>query len=82
MTLATYKTQFKRRLRKNPQWRPARFAAETSTVAQLHDYKDQLRAWDAARMELGLATPEQIQRENSAIPLGVRPRILKFSTHG
>lgn len=82
MTLAAYKIQFKRRLRKNPHWRPARFEPETLTVRKLHDYKDQLRAFDAARMELGLATPEHIQRENSIVPPGVRPRILKFSSHG
>lgn len=82
MTVVAYKTQFKRRLRKDPQWRPQRLVPETSTVRKLHDYKTQLRAWDAARMELGLASPTQIQRENSAFPMGSRPRILKFSRHG
>ncbi len=78
MTLAAYKTQIKRRLRKNPHWRPVPFDPATLTVRKLHEYKDQLRAWDTARMELGLATPGQIQRENSVGP-AINSRILHFS---
>jgi hypothetical protein len=81
MTFAAYKTQFKRRLRRNPHWVPPSFDPETVTVRELHEYKDRLRAWDAARMELGLATPQQIQRENSVGP-AINSRILHFSRHG
>lgn len=82
MTVAAYTTRFKQYLRKNPKWRPDNFDPATSTVETLHDYKNQLRAWDAARMELGLATREQIQRENSCVPAGARLRIVRFSSHG
>jgi hypothetical protein len=52
------------------------------TVAALHRYKDRLRAFDAARLELKLASPAQIQRENSAVGTVLLPRTLRFSQHG
>jgi hypothetical protein len=41
----------------------------TTTVADFHDWKAEMRAYDAAKVELKLATPQEIQAQNAAIPL-------------
>lgn len=81
MALDLFKTDFKRRLRRNPQLPPPLLSTRRLTLRQLHRYKEQLRAYDAARLELNLATPAEIQRENSAVPRAFRPRVLLFSQH-
>jgi len=73
--------RFVRLLRKNPQRPAPALSLAALTVDQLHRYKEQLRAFDAARLQLKLATAEQIQRENSAAGVASRPRILQFSRH-
>jgi len=75
------KIYFIRLLRKNPQRAAPALPARGLTVARLHRYKERLRAFDVARLELKLATPAQIQRENSAVGTPIRPRILRFSQH-
>jgi hypothetical protein len=40
------------------------------------------REEDARLIRMGLATPEEIQRKNSAIPDGVELRVLDFSPSG
>ena len=52
-------------LRKNPQTPPPTFRAET--VDEFHAWKAEMRAYDAARLEMKLATPEEIQAENSVV---------------
>jgi hypothetical protein len=49
------------------------------TAANVRRYKQRLRAYDAARLELRLATPEEIQRENSIVETS-QPRILEFES--
>ena len=68
-------------LRRNPQQAAPALAKTSVTVRRLHAYKERLRAFDAARLELRLTTPAQLQRENSAAEPSVRPRILRFSRH-
>jgi hypothetical protein len=55
---------------------------EEITAASVAEYKAQCRVWDAARIKFGVATPEQVQRENSAVPSAQNSRILRFSRHG
>ena len=47
---------------------PSDMSATMVTWEQIEKEHRQERAEDARRMELGLATPEQIQAENSLIP--------------
>jgi hypothetical protein len=75
------KARYVQLLRKNPQWPAPALSMRKVSIATLHRYKDRLRAFDAARLELRLASPAQIQRENSAVGTAVRPRVLRFSQH-
>jgi hypothetical protein len=53
------------------------------TVEAFHEWKAELRARDAARIALGLATAAEIQQQNAAIPKqATPPRILKHALHG
>jgi hypothetical protein len=54
---------------------------EDITAASVAEYKAQCRVWDAARIKFGVATPEQVQRENPVIPKAQNSRILRFSKH-
>jgi hypothetical protein len=51
------------------------------TAESIAAYKGDCRVWDAARIKFGVATPEQVQRENSAVPRASHSRILHFSKH-
>lgn len=67
----------------DPQFLPEKpVFSEEITAASMVEYKAQCRVWDAARIKFGVATPEQVQRENSAIPSAKGSRILRFSKHG
>lgn len=81
MTWQQDKTKFVRLLQKNPQQAAPALPKTSLTVAKLHRYKDRLRAYDAARIELNLASPARIQRENSVAGSAFKPRILKFSQY-
>jgi hypothetical protein len=81
MPLTQDKATVTRRLRKSPQLLPPALPKTALTVAKLHRYKERLRAYDAARLALKLASPAQIQRENSAVGAAFRPRILRFCKH-
>jgi len=81
MPVAQDKARFARLLRKNPQQSAPALPKTALTVEKLHRYKERLRAYDAARIELKLASPAQIQRENSAVGTAFRPRIVRFSKH-
>ncbi len=82
-TLRQKVARFKRQLRRNPALRCPPLDHEGLTAARHADYKHTTRAWDIARIELGLVTPMEVQRENSPFPrlAGFAPRILSFSSH-
>ena len=82
-TLRQKVARFKRVLRKNPEARCPPFAPEGRTAALHADYKHTTRAWDIARIELGLVTPMDVQRENSPFTSepGFTPRIIRFATY-
>ncbi len=52
-------------LRENPAAPRPRFRAETA--AELHESKMHERAFDQAQLDLGLVSPGQMQRLNSAV---------------
>ena len=81
MALEPNKTKFVRLLRKNPELTAPALPKAELTVAKLHRYKDRLRAFDAARLELKLISAAKLQRENSAVGSAFRPRIVQFSQH-
>lgn len=67
-------------LRTNPQTPPPAFHAETGD--DFHEWKAEMRAYDAVRLELKLATPREIQEENAAIQVRGRPwRIVEHAQH-
>jgi hypothetical protein len=55
---------------------------EVITADSVAEYKAQCRVWDAARIKFGVVTPEEVCRENTAIPRARNSRILHFSDHG
>lgn len=75
-------TWYRDALRRDPKtpYPKARFAP----VAEYREWKEELRAFDAARLELGLVTPAQLQAQNAAMqPIpGRRGRIVKRATDG
>ena len=67
-------------LRENPRTPPP--ALRMETMDDFHAWKAEMRAYDAARLELKLATPQEIQEENAAIQLRGRPwRIVEHARH-
>ncbi len=44
-------------------------AARMEPPAAFREWKQEMRAFDAVRIELKLATPEQIQAANAAVPV-------------
>ncbi len=78
MTFQEYVDRFTEELRRNPALPPP--DAQPRTVEELHDWKQQSRAYDQARLDLGLVTPHQLQRENSAVHVDRKhARILRFA---
>jgi len=39
----------------------------TATVTDFHEWKAERRGYDAAKMDLNLASPQQIQTQNTAV---------------
>lgn len=67
-------------LRENPRTPPPALRMETTD--DFHAWKAEMRAYDAARLELKLATPQEIQGENAAIAVRGRPwRIVEHARH-
>jgi hypothetical protein len=67
-------------LRENPRTPPPAFRAETGD--DFHAWKAEMRAYDAARIELKLATPEEIQAENSVVGTHAGPwRIVEHARY-
>ena len=83
MTLRQKVARIKRTLRKDPQAICLRLELRGVTWAKHAEYKHTTRAWDMARIELGLATPLEITRENSMFGFDPnrRMKIVRFSTH-
>lgn len=48
------------------------------TEKSVREYKAQLRRWDKWRIEQGISTPEEINRENSIFPYPFNMTIIKF----
>jgi len=53
--------------RRNPKTHAPK--VRTTTLAVFHEWKAEMRADDAARIDLNLATPTQIQEQNAAIQI-------------
>ncbi|MBI5766519.1 MAG: hypothetical protein HZA93_01900 [Verrucomicrobia bacterium] len=80
MTYTEALRHFVAALRVDPHTPPP--ALRTGTVDEFHAWKAEMRAFDAARIELGLATPEGMQEENAAVRLAGRPwRIVEHARH-
>jgi hypothetical protein len=65
MTFAEAVALFTAQLRANPKAR--RPPLVTDTVEQFREWKMMDRAYDQAQMDLGIVTPSEMQRINSAI---------------
>ncbi len=59
------KAHFVAAFRRNPNTPAPK--VRTATVADFHEWKAEMRAYDAARLDLNLATPQQIQTRNAAV---------------
>jgi hypothetical protein len=59
------KNHFLAALRNNPNTPAPQM--RRATVADFHEWKAEMRAYDAAKLELNLATPRQIQMQNAAV---------------
>jgi len=68
MTYTEAFRHFVEALRANPQTPPPPLRMET--IEEFHAWKSEMRAFDAARIELKLATPREVQEENTALQLG------------
>ena len=42
-------------------------ALRTTTIDELHSWKSEMRGYDAAQIELGIVTAQDVQRRNSAV---------------
>jgi hypothetical protein len=51
---------------------------EILTESSVKSYKEASRAYDAARIAAGIATPKEVQEQNSMIPPVRSHRILNF----
>ncbi|MDP3072629.1 MAG: hypothetical protein Q8N18_20210 [Opitutaceae bacterium] len=58
-------------LRDDPRMPPPPLRMDTTD--EFHTWKSEMRAFDAARIELKLATPREIQAENSAVGVNAGP---------
>ena len=59
------KTYFVAAFRLNPNTPAPK--VRTGTITDFHEWKAEMRGYDAARLDLHLATPQQIQAQNTAI---------------
>lgn len=68
-------------LRADPKLRAPRVRA--AGVDALHEWKNEMRAFDAAQIELGIATAQEVQMRNSAVRLtpGFKPRIISHAKY-
>ncbi|MGH7943879.1 MAG: hypothetical protein ACREH8_20070 [Opitutaceae bacterium] len=67
-------------LQKKPKTPPPQLRMETTD--EFHAWKSEMRGYDAARIELQLATPHEIQAENAAVQLkGRTARIVQHARY-
>lgn len=81
MSMSAHLARLREQLRRNPAM-PAP-ALRADSPEQLHDFKDELRAFDQARLELKLATPQQVNNENSAVPVdrATARRVIRYEQY-
>ncbi len=81
MTFAEAVTQFTAQLRANPAAPRPPFRHET--VEQLRESKMLDRAFDQAQMDLGLVTPSEMQRINSAVQVdhSTAHRVIRYEQY-
>lgn len=65
MKFTEAKTHFLAAFRQDPNTPAPK--VRTDTVTDFREWKAEMRGYDAARMDLNLATPQQIQAQNAAI---------------
>jgi hypothetical protein len=69
---------FKRALVESPSLRvPVPLVELASMEQRSREWRSALRSYDAARLELGIRTPAQIQSENSLFT-GLKPELASF----
>lgn len=57
-------------------------ALRTDTDVHVHNWKAEMRGYDQARLDLGMATPEQMQMENAAYRVDRQAvRVLRFAKY-
>ena len=66
-------------LRKRPGLPPP-VLDDATTTTKVREWKDRMRAYDQARIDLGLATPARVQAENDLLG-GVPSRTLRIVRH-
>ena len=71
---------FKKQLAENPALRRPEVLSELdwSMSEQSWEWKSALRSYDAARIEMQIRTPMEVQRENSWLPPGCTPRLVEW----
>ena len=71
---------FKKLLAENPALRRPEVLPELawSMSEQSWEWKSAARSYDAARIELGIRTPMEVQLENSWIPPNCTPRLVQW----
>ena len=79
--MTAHLARLKEQLRRDPATPAPALRAES--VEQLHDYKDELRAFDQARLELNLATPHQVQQKSAAVTVDQRTarRVIRYEQY-
>lgn len=65
MKFTEAKNHFVAAFRRNPNTPAPKM--RMATVADFHEWKAEMRAYDAAKLDLKLATPRQIQAKNAAV---------------
>lgn len=78
MASSSDKAKFLAALRKNPRAARPTLPNAPLTAAKVRRYKERLRAYDAARIELNLAKPAEVQQENSVAKRAHLVRVLEF----
>ena len=73
---------FKKLLAENPSLRrPKPLDNISNPYAQSREWKSASRCYDAARIELGVCSPDKIQQENSIFAYaGMIPRVIGYVT--
>lgn len=79
MKFTDAKAHFMGQLRANPSGAAPR--PRLDTPADLHEWKAEMRGFDAAQLELGLARPADVQARNAAIHARTGARIVRHARY-